>query len=226
MTSADPDPHPRRSHPTEPRRMYQGGGGAYYESRDSGANWRRELSGIPDPVRYFYSLAVDSGDPDNVLLSGARDPFSGHAVIPGIPVWSALYRLDGDRWVEVTDGTPPTDGTPMGTLAAGAAGVFYYVTDPGEIDPLRRRRQIFYVRRVRQFRRARQHRPSRARRRLRLERRMETPPNDFTLLRLAIQNLSCAPQAQRRYVQLGDDAPRHRQPAANRRQPGRSHRVG
>jgi hypothetical protein len=32
---------------------------------------------------------------------------------------------------------------------------------------------------------------------------METPPNDFTLLRLAIQNLSCAPQAQRRYVQLG-----------------------
>lgn len=32
---------------------------------------------------------------------------------------------------------------------------------------------------------------------------MGTPPNDFTLLRLAIQNLSCAPQAQRRYVQLG-----------------------
>src|SRR6202012_5356677 len=41
------------------------------------------------------------------------------------------------------------------------------------------------------------------RRRLRSERRMGTPPNDFTLLRLAIQNLSCAPQAQRRYVQLG-----------------------
>lgn len=135
-TTADPDPHTLRTHPTAPGRMYQGGGAAYYESHDGGETWARDLSGIAEDVRYFYSLAVDSGEPENVLLVGARDPFSGHAVIPGIPVWSSLYRRSGrsgDGWTPVTDGTPPVDGTPMGTLAAGSAGVFYYVTDPGEI---------------------------------------------------------------------------------------------
>jgi hypothetical protein len=32
---------------------------------------------------------------------------------------------------------------------------------------------------------------------------MNQPPDDLTLLRLAVQNLACAPQAQRRYVQMG-----------------------
>jgi len=32
---------------------------------------------------------------------------------------------------------------------------------------------------------------------------MNQTPDDLTLLRLAVQNLACAPQAQRRYVQLG-----------------------
>jgi hypothetical protein len=84
-------------------------------------------------VRYFYSLAVDSGDPDNVLISGARDPFSGHAVIPGIPVWSAVYRLQDGRWQAVQAGLPPDEGTAMGTLAAAGPGVFYYLTEPGDL---------------------------------------------------------------------------------------------
>ena len=133
LTAADPDPHTLRSHPTDPGRMYQGGGAAYYASRDAGATWERNLDGLPDEVRYFYSVAVDAGDPENVLLSGARDPFSGHAVIPGVPVWSSLYRLVDERWHEVTEGLPPRDGTAMGTLAAGGPGIFYYVTDPGEV---------------------------------------------------------------------------------------------
>jgi photosystem II stability/assembly factor-like uncharacterized protein len=132
-TTADPDPHTLRTHPTAPQRVYEGGGAAYYESRDGGATWTRNLDGIPDEVRYFYSLAVDSGDPENVIISGARDPFSGHAAIPGVPVWSSLYRLEGDTWQEIVDGLPPRDGTAMGTLAAGAPGVFYYVTEPGDL---------------------------------------------------------------------------------------------
>lgn len=132
-TTADPDPHTLRTHPTQAGRMYEGGGAAYYASRDGGATWERNLEGIPDEIRYFYSLAVDSGDPDNVIISGARDPFSGHAVIPGIPVWSSLYRLEGDRWQEIVDGLPPRDGTAMGTLAAGGPGVFYYLTEPGDL---------------------------------------------------------------------------------------------
>jgi photosystem II stability/assembly factor-like uncharacterized protein len=133
LTTADPDPHTLRTHPSAPGRMYEGGGAAYFSSSDGGATWERNLAGISDDVRYFYSLAVDSGDPDNVLLSGARDPFSGHAVIPGIPVWSTVCRLVDGSWQTVRDGLPSEDGTAMGTLAAGGPGVFYYVTEPGEL---------------------------------------------------------------------------------------------
>jgi len=134
QTSADPDPHTLRIHPTQPNRVYEGGGVSYCDSRDGGASWRRDLEGIPDEIRYFYSLAVDSGDPANVLLSGSRDPFSGHAVIPEMPVWSSLYRHKLDLgFEEITDGLPPRDETAMGTLAAGDAGEFVYVTEPGDI---------------------------------------------------------------------------------------------
>ncbi len=133
-TAADPDPHTLRTHPTAPGRMYEGGGASYCESRDGGATWARgPFAGIPDAVRYFYSLAADSGDPATVLISGARDPFSGHAVIPNVPVWSSVYRSTGDGWTEVVDGLPSVDGTAMGTLAAGRPGTFYYVTEPGDI---------------------------------------------------------------------------------------------
>jgi photosystem II stability/assembly factor-like uncharacterized protein len=134
-TEADPDPHTLRTHPSVEARMYEGGGAFPCVSSDSGESWERVLDGLPDEVRYFYSLAVDSGDPDNVLVSGARDPFSGHAVpVPGFSdVWSSIYRLVDAAWEEVTDGLPDSAGTAMGTLAAGGPGVFYYVTEPGEI---------------------------------------------------------------------------------------------
>lgn len=134
-TAADPDPHTLRTHPTAPGRMYEGGGAGYCESVDGGATWTRgSFDGIADEVRYFYGLAADPGDPSTVLISAARDPFSGHAVIPGLPVWSTVYRRDErGAWTEVTDGLPPADGTAMGALAAATPGVFYYVTEPGEI---------------------------------------------------------------------------------------------
>lgn len=133
---ADYDPHTLLAHPDAPGRVYEGGGVSYCESRDGGASWRRDLAGIPDDVRYFYSLAVDPGDPETLVISAARDPFSGHAVFFDAPVWSTLYRrADGGDWQEVTDGLPDRDGTVMGTLATNEAepGVFYYVTVPGEV---------------------------------------------------------------------------------------------
>lgn len=133
LTDADPDPHMLRAHPMAEGRMYQGGGAAYYESRDAGASWRRNLEGVPDEVRYFYGLAVDPGDPDNVLLGAARDPMSGHGVIPGTPVWSSVYRLTDGVWREVTEGLPPADGTAMGIPTSGGPGEFFYVTEPGDV---------------------------------------------------------------------------------------------
>jgi BNR-Asp box repeat len=133
-TEADPDPHTLRTHPSEPARMYEGGGAFPCLSRDGGATWERLLDGLPDEVRYFYSLAVDSGAADNVIVSAARDPFSGHAVpIEGFPTWSSLYRLVDSTWQEITAGLPDPNTTAMGTLAAGGPGFFYYVTEPGEV---------------------------------------------------------------------------------------------
>jgi hypothetical protein len=133
-TSADPDPHTLRTHPTARGRMYEGGGTAFHESADGGASWTRNLTGMPDEIRYFYSLAVDTGDPDNVIISGARDPFSGHAVaVMGLPTWSSLYRLEHGAWTEIREGLPDREGTAMGTLAAGAPGVFYYVVEDGDL---------------------------------------------------------------------------------------------
>jgi photosystem II stability/assembly factor-like uncharacterized protein len=135
ITTADPDPHTLRSHPTEPHRIYEGGGAGPALSQDGGATWHRPFEGIPDDVRYFFSLAVDSGDPENVIISGARDPFSGHGVFPDrMPIYSTLLRRQGDNaWETLSKGLPPDDGTPMGTLAAGGPGVFYYMTDHADL---------------------------------------------------------------------------------------------
>jgi photosystem II stability/assembly factor-like uncharacterized protein len=133
-TEGDPDPHTLRTHPTEPNRIYEGGGNGPAFSNDGGASWERPFEGIPDHVLYFYSIAVDSGDPENVIISGAKDPFSGHAVIPNLPVYSTLLRRQGDNpWETLSEGLPPDEGTAMGTLAAGEAGEFYYLTEPGGI---------------------------------------------------------------------------------------------
>ena len=135
LTTADPDPHTLRTHPSEPHRMYEGGGAGPALSKDGGKTWDRPFEGIPDDVRYFFSLAVDSGDADNVIISGARDPFSGHGVFPDrMPVYSTLLRRRGDNdWETLSDGLPPDNGTAMGTLAAGGPGVFYYMTDETDL---------------------------------------------------------------------------------------------
>lgn len=137
--SADPidsDVHTLLAHPDAPGRIYEAGGASYCESHDGGVSWTRNVDGIPDEIRYFYSMAVDPGEPETMVIAAARDPFSGHAVFPNAPVWSTLYRrVDGGDWHEVTDGLPDRDGTAMGTFATSEAepGVFYYTTEPGEI---------------------------------------------------------------------------------------------
>lgn len=132
--NADPDPHVLRTHPKVPERVYQGGGGSYRVSNDGGSTWERFLDGAPDEFRYFYSTVVDPGDPELVLITAGRDPFSGHGVIPGIPLFSSVFRREGSAaWEEVLDGMPPRDGTAMGTLGTGEPGTFFYVTEPGEI---------------------------------------------------------------------------------------------
>lgn len=133
---ADADPHTLRTHGSAPGRVYEGGGSFFSETRDGGKTWVRDVEGIPEDIRYFYSLAVDSGDPDTVLISAARDPLEGHGQPPAPSAWSTIYRRTGSRkWHEVTEGLPPRAGTRMGWLVADQtrAGFLYYVTVPGEV---------------------------------------------------------------------------------------------
>jgi hypothetical protein len=134
---ADGDAHTLLTHPGAPGRFYESGGMFYAESLDGGSTWRRDLDGVPDEVRYFDGAAVDPADPETIVIVAAKDPYSGHAVpIPGFPVWSTLYRRVGqEAWHEITDGLPPREGTAMGflTTTPDEANTFYYTTITGEL---------------------------------------------------------------------------------------------
>lgn len=138
VPTQDPDPHQIRTHPRAPGRIYEGGGATYCESRDSGVSWQREIDPFPDEIRYFYSLAVDPGDPDTIVISAARDPFTGHTAVPGVTAWSTLYRKTADRdWHELTidHGLPAREGTRMGWLETDQTtpGQLFYTTITGDV---------------------------------------------------------------------------------------------
>lgn len=133
---ADPDCHMLRMHPLAPGRVYEAGGACYCESGDQGATWTRDLDGIPEDLRYFYSLAVDPGDPDTVVLTASRDPFHGHHTTPPERAWGTAYRRGGaGGWQEITAGFPEPQGTAMGWFATDEVtpGLFHYVTPQGRV---------------------------------------------------------------------------------------------
>jgi photosystem II stability/assembly factor-like uncharacterized protein len=134
----DLDPHQIRTHPLAPGRVYEGGGSCYCESRDYGATWTRDIDAIPDDVRYFFTLAVDPGDPDTIVFSSARDPFTGHEAVPGATAWSTVYRRTASLdWHELTTehGLPPQEGTRMGWLDTDekTPGELFYTTTPATV---------------------------------------------------------------------------------------------
>ncbi|WCB92095.1 hypothetical protein DSM104299_00780 [Baekduia alba] len=210
---ADPDAHTLLTHPGAPGRVYESGGMFYAETRDGGATWRRDLEGIPEEICYFDGAAVDPGDPETIVIVAAKDPYSGHAVpIPGFPVWSTLYRRVGDEpWQELTDGLPDREGTAMGflTTSPDEPGAFYYTTITGDLY------------------RSGDSGATWSNAELQWPADLPSPVIRCAgtvfgsggpigslfapsfgdgldpALRLALMNLACGPQAQRRYVQLG-----------------------
>ncbi len=133
---ADRDCHTLRLHPAAPGRIYEVGGAWFAESNDHGETWRRNLDGIPDELRYFYSLAVDPGDPDTMVMTAARDPFHGHFSADPARAWSAAYRRTrGSDWQLVGGGFPPSEGNAMGWFATDehTPGRMYYTVPTGAI---------------------------------------------------------------------------------------------
>lgn len=109
------DTHELAIHPGRTDTLRVSAGDGYYESRDGGATWTSPMDGLD--VRYLRSVAIDPGNPEVVLVSGASGPHtayvSGHSD-------GRLYRREGSgRWLRITNGWPDPPGTIAPLLCEG-----------------------------------------------------------------------------------------------------------
>ena len=62
------DTHTLRTHKKVPQRLYSAAGDGYFESRDYGNTWYRLNKGLENHT-YLYSVAVNSDNPYNIIVS-------------------------------------------------------------------------------------------------------------------------------------------------------------
>jgi len=130
------DSHTLATHPLAPHKLYSAAGDGvsnpgrgYSESMDAGLTWQRPNEGLEH--HYLWGLAVDSGNPDIVVVSGASTPWKAHNI--GVAE-SFIYRREKDSpWQKVTQGLPPITGTIVWRLVADVsrAGTFYALSNKG-----------------------------------------------------------------------------------------------
>jgi hypothetical protein len=130
------DTHTLLTHPLAPVRLYSAAGDGfvrpgygYAESRDRGQTWRRISDGLQH--HYLFGLAVDSADPDTVIVSAASTAFQAH---DPTNAESYVYRRSaGGPWKLAMEGLPPAQGTTIPTITAHPThvGVFYLASNQG-----------------------------------------------------------------------------------------------
>jgi len=129
------DNHALATHPDAPGRVYSAAGDGYAESADGGLTWEHPQEGLEH--RYVWSVAVDPGDSDAVLVSAASGANSAHRVGE-----SYVYRKQSGRedaeWHRIGDeydagaGLPTGQGTYRYVLSAGReAGEFWALSNTG-----------------------------------------------------------------------------------------------
>jgi len=125
------DTHTFAVHPQAPGRLYAASGEwrtpGYYESRDHGETWEQPVAGLHHP--YLLGLAVDSADPDRVLVSAAANAIGGNRPAQAE---AHVYCREGDAAWEETTGLP-TVGSVCHILAAHPTrgGTFYALSNLG-----------------------------------------------------------------------------------------------
>jgi photosystem II stability/assembly factor-like uncharacterized protein len=123
------DTHEMAIHPEVPDTVRAAAGDGYAESHDAGETWAFPQDGLRH--RYCWSVAIDPGDPDRVLLSAAASARRAHTSASAA---SYLYRRtdtgsDASAWARLDDVDVPTgEGVLRATLAGG--------TEPGELFAL------------------------------------------------------------------------------------------
>jgi photosystem II stability/assembly factor-like uncharacterized protein len=125
------DTHTLATHPDAPGLAYAAAGDGFAASRDGGSTWDHPQSGLDH--RYCWSVAVDPGDPETVVMSAATGAHRAHSA-DGAETY--LYRRtggEGATWTALDDrGVPTGRGTLRAVLAAGDdPGELYAVTNHG-----------------------------------------------------------------------------------------------
>ena len=129
-----------------PGRLYSAAGDGYFESHDYGQTWRRSTAALLRHHGYLFGLAVDSGNPQTIIVSASQWARQAHFLEAAE---SVVYRRtttssekknadhdDTDKeeeWKLVSNGLPKPTGTLISILAANPkiAGAFYAVNNHG-----------------------------------------------------------------------------------------------
>jgi hypothetical protein len=107
------DTHQLTFHESSSGRLYAAAGDGYFESRDGAETWQRVEDGLRHA--YAWSVAVDQGDPNNIILSSAASPQRSH----GQPAESFIYRRQVTApWQQLRNGLPSPSGRRTAVLVA------------------------------------------------------------------------------------------------------------
>jgi photosystem II stability/assembly factor-like uncharacterized protein len=132
------DSHTIATHQATPDRVCVAAGDGYAESDDGGETWRYPQAGLDH--RYVWSVAVDPGDPETVVVSAASGAHSAHD--PN-RAETYVYRREARRepggehggslaWEPAMAGLEPAKGLVRPVLATdGTPGRFYALTNRG-----------------------------------------------------------------------------------------------
>jgi photosystem II stability/assembly factor-like uncharacterized protein len=130
VTQGPYDTHTLATHPKAPRRLYSSAGDGYFESLDYGRSWSRPTAGLKH--HYLCGLAVDSANPQTVIVSASLGPWEAHSIENA---GTLIYRKsdDSESWKAISDGLPKATGTIISILASNpkVAGEFYAVNNRG-----------------------------------------------------------------------------------------------
>ena len=124
------DTHTLATHKKAPKRLYSAAGDGYYESFDYGESWSSPRDGLKH--HYLLGLAVDSADPQNVIVSASLSAQQAHS---RESAESFVYRrsVDGENWEAVSKGLPESNRTIITILASNpnSGGEFYALNNKG-----------------------------------------------------------------------------------------------
>jgi hypothetical protein len=135
--------HTISTHEKMPGLLYSAAGDRYFESYDYGQSWKRSVEGLGE-YDYLFSLAVDSGNPQTVIVSASQWPYKAYSLedaeslvyrrtSSSLPEDAGEGNSNNEEWKLISNGLPKPTGTLISVLAANPriAGTFYAANNRG-----------------------------------------------------------------------------------------------